>query len=365
MRPLRLAALLALAPVCLCLALPACSHSGTSPGDGDDAAGTAADAGDSSIPPSPDSGPSAGDAGGADGGSASGIDSGGAEGGGGSKGDAAQGDAGGQPGDAGGEAAGDAAPGCAGLALCDDFESYSVGAAPGSSLWTLIGTKGCGGVGNPTAPTVYPIVVDGAQFHSGTKSAKVTGGDSCGPLMLNSSAFSKLDGGEVYGRFFGRLSDTSMTFDHTALMTLGLAADAGSGLNPGDQTSYLQLASEGAGNATNVLMWQTSDSNVLPDKNATGGMQSTYPMSSSWTCIEFHTSANSGAIEAWVNGTAIAGLTFIPGTTGKAANVNDQWKPPAPFAPTSLGFGWILFSGPAMTLWIDDVALGSSRIGCQ
>ena len=68
---------------------------------------------------------------------------------------------------------------------------------------------------------------------------------------------------------------------------------------------------------------------------------------------------------AAVNGAAIAGLTFIPSVTTKISSVNDQWKAPSPFAPTSIGFGWILFSGPAMTLWIDDVALASSRIGCQ
>jgi hypothetical protein len=275
------------------------------------------------------------------------------------------GQAGGPSGDASTDDGGGAASDCASLPLCDDFESYTVGAAPGASVWTLIGTQGCGGVGNPAAPIVYPIVIDGTQAHSGTKSAKVMGGDSCGPLMLNTSAFSKLSGGEVYGRFYVRLSDTTMTFDHTAFMTLGLASDAGNGLNVGDQSSYLQLASEGAGNATNVLMWQTSDSNVLPDKNQTGGMQSTYPMGSTWTCIEFRTSASSGAIETWVNGAAIAGLTVIPGTTANLSNVNDQWKAPSPFQPTSLGFGWILFSGPAMTLWFDDVALADSRIGCE
>jgi hypothetical protein len=112
-------------------------------------------------------------------------------------------------------------------------------------------------------------------------------------------------------------------------------------------------------------MWQTSDGNILPDKNAMGGAQSTYPGASGWTCVEFHTSASSGAIETWVNGAAVTGLTFVPGTTTKVASVNDQWKAPSPFAPTSLGFGWILFSGPPMTLWVDDIALSKSRIGCQ
>src|SRR5207302_1114875 len=102
-------------------------------------------------------------------------------------------------------------------------------------------------------------------------------GDACGPLMVSTSAFSRLTGGEVYGRFYVHLSDTSMTFDHVALMGLGLLADGGLGLNVMAPTSYLQLASEYAGNPpTNVLMWQTDDQHILPNKNAMGGMESVY-----------------------------------------------------------------------------------------
>jgi hypothetical protein len=243
--------------------------------------------------------------------------------------------------------------------LCDDFDTDTVGSAPAN--WTLVGTAGCSGSGNPSAPTVYPIVVDTSEAHSPPNSVKISGGDSCGPLMMNMSAFSSLTT-DVYGRFWVQLTSTTMTFDHTALMALGLTPS----INIGDQSTYLQLASEGAGNATNVFMWQTTDGDILPDKNTTGGAQSTYPMGGAWTCIQFHTST-SGALETWVGGNAtpVAGLTFVPGTTATTASVNDQWKAPSPFAPTSLGFGWIVFSGPMMSLWIDDVALGSKMVPCQ
>jgi hypothetical protein len=181
--------------------------------------------------------------------------------------------------------------------------------------------------------------------------------------MINTSAFPKITGGEVYGRFFVRLPSES-PFDHAALMTLGLVANAdtpGMSLN---QSTHLQLAGEQAGTA-NVLMWQTTDGNILPDKNAMGGATSTYPAADTWTCVEFHTSASKGTLEGWVGGTAVAGLTFVPGTTQKMASVNDQWVAPSPFAPTSLGLGWIAFSAPSIVFWIDDVALAPSRIGCN
>jgi hypothetical protein len=259
--------------------------------------------------------------------------------------------------DSGGDSA--STQGCGTGALCDDFESDTVGSPPSSSLWTLVGTAGCSGSGNPSAPIIYPIVVDSSQHQSGGKSVKVTGGDSCGPLMINTSAFSQLGGGEVYGRFYIHLSDTTATFDHTALMALGLLTDGGVGLNIGDQSSYLQLASEGAGNATNVLMWQTTDGNILPNKNSAGGAESTYPSATGFTCVEFHTSVSGKAIQTWVNGNPVTGLTSPP-MPGNAT----QWVAPSPFTITSLGLGWIVFSGPTPTVWYDDVALSKTRIFC-
>jgi hypothetical protein len=255
------------------------------------------------------------------------------------------------------------------FALSDGFESDTSGSPPSSSLWTLIGTAGCSGSGNPGAPVIYPITVDNSQHHTGANSVKIMGGDSCGPMMLNTTAFSKLTGADVYGRFWVFLPVTNpVTFDHAALAAIGLTpVTSASPLNPQTQSSYLQLASEGAGNATNVFMWQTTDGDILPDKNTAGGATSTYPVASTWTCVEFHTSTT-GALETWVSSTEVTGLTFIPGTTATTAT-NNQWTPPSVdggrFAPTSFGLGWIVFSGPMTNLWFDDVALADSRIGCD
>jgi hypothetical protein len=249
--------------------------------------------------------------------------------------------------------------------LCDNFDSDTAGGPPSSALWTLVGTTGCSGVGNDAAAVVYPITVDSTQHHSGANSVKVTGGDGCGPVMLNTSAFAQLGGGNVYGRFYIFIASTTGTFDHTVIGTLGLSAST---FNPNTQGTYLELASEGAGNPTNVFMWQTMDSDILPDKETSGGAASTYPAASTWTCVEFHT-ATTGTLETWVNGAAIAGLTFIPGTTTVVSGVNDQWTPISPFTPTSFGLGWVAFSGPSTPdpyiLWFDDVALSTTRIGCD
>jgi hypothetical protein len=241
------------------------------------------------------------------------------------------------------------------MPLCDDFEQAAdtVGSTPKG--WTMLNPGGCSG------SSQYSAVIDTTQFHSGGKSVKVTGGDSCGPMLLNTSAFASLTGGEVYGRFYVRMP-VPAAFDHAVMATLGLTAGADKAGSL-DQATHLQLAPEQI-NGTNKLVWQTTDGNILPAKSPQGGTTTTFPTADTWTCIEFHVSKNTMAIEAWMNGTAIAGMTFIPGTTTPTASVTDQWAPAA-LQPTSFGLGWILFSAPSLSLWYDDAALNGTRIGCN
>ncbi|HXX69547.1 MAG TPA: hypothetical protein VEK07_20350 [Polyangiaceae bacterium] len=271
----------------------------------------------------------------------------------------------------GGGADGAGAPGCSGLAFCDNFDNPAtdiVDGGPTPGLWTVEGEQGCSGQG----PITNPITIDNTQSHSPPNSAKIVGSasNSCGPAMISSSAFASIpSGSDVYGRFYIFLSSTSATFDHTAIMMLNFSGNNDGGIDFGNQATFLSLNSEGAGNATNVLMWQTQDSSgTLPDKDTAGGAQSAYPTANTWTCVEFHTSASTHSIETWVGGAQapVPGLTFPP----PVAMVNDQWEgglsTQVAFNFDSLGFGWVSYSGVAMNLWIDDVALSTTgRIGCN
>jgi hypothetical protein len=255
---------------------------------------------------------------------------------------------------------GTVAQGCSGLALCEDFESYTPGSSPGAPLWSLIDGSNCGGA------AAYSVVVDtsqspGGQAHSGTKSVKAFGGDSCGPVITNTTAFSKLQGGEVYGRFYMRLS-TATPYDHAAFALLGFSADAGPLGNY--QADYLQIATQPV-SAQPILLWNYSD-HTLPQPDTTGAAMTTYPAVNTWTCIEFHTSANTGGVEAWVNSAAISGMTYIPGTTATNSD-NQPWQTnrPTPLKLASFGVGLVDFHNTMTTVWFDDVALSSTRVGCQ
>jgi hypothetical protein len=69
-----------------------------------------------------------------------------------------------------------------------------------------------------------------------------------------------------------------------------------------------------------------------------------------------------GTIDTWVDGREVPGLvedgTPVP-------DVSTQWlAPPWKPALSDLRLGWESYAGQAMTLWFDDVALASQRIGC-
>ncbi len=145
---------------------------------------------------------------------------------------------------------------CAGLALCDDFEADTANGPPSSALWTLYGTKGCSGSGNPGAPVIWPITIDTTQHHSGSQSMKVVGGDSCGAFAVNTSAFAALASGEVYARFYVKL-DATQVFAHAVLVAGGLlpVTDGGVGFTQ-DQASYLELSPQtNGGTSTSVFYW--------------------------------------------------------------------------------------------------------------
>jgi hypothetical protein len=245
--------------------------------------------------------------------------------------------------------------GCATLPLCDGFESDTAGSAPSAALWQIIGAGGCSGQGSG-----FSVTVDSSQANSGSKSLKVVGGDSCGPLMVNTSAVAGL-GGEVYGRFFTRFS-TARTWGHTVFAALSFLADAGPLGN--NAAEYLQMAALADG-TTPIMEWNFSDTE-LPQRNGMEVANNVYPAANAWTCIEFHTSKSQGSVEVWVNGTADSNMTFIPGTTA-VTSINMPWSTKHPALDVrGVGFGWVDFDGQGPnTLWFDDVALAGTRIGCQ
>jgi hypothetical protein len=230
---------------------------------------------------------------------------------------------------------------CAALPLCDGFESDAVGAPPSASVWS-IAQPDCTGTGT--------LAIDDSQAHSGTRSVRVNGGGGyCDHVFIDDTAVMPTLGPQVYARFFVRL-DAALGQGHVSFLAMKDAADKGDDMRMGGQDAI-------------VVYNRQSDDATLPTLSPTGIGDSVALIAGAWTCIELHVDESAGTIDTWVDGAEVAGLV----ENGTAApDISTQWLSRA-WKPmlTDFRLGWESYSGQTMTLWFDDVALASHRIGCD
>lgn len=228
---------------------------------------------------------------------------------------------------------------CNATVFCDGFENQT-GTVP-SGRWS-ISTPDCSGTGTAT--------VDSAVAHTGSKSVRINGGASyCNHVFIDDTADMPAAGPDVFVRFWV-MHTTALPTGHVTFVAMTDAANGGTSLRFGGQ--------DGA------LMWnRQSDDATLPDQSPAGVAQSATLPVNTWTCIEFEVNSANGDINTWVNGTSVPGLTEDGVAT---PNVNDQWLADSGWRPhlTDLRFGWESYASETDTLWFDDVALSSARIGC-
>jgi hypothetical protein len=142
----------------------------------------------------------------------------------------------------------------------------------------------------------------------------------------------------------------AFTASHVTFITM---PDPGLGTN-----KHLRI-----GGQSNILMYnRESDDATLPDLSPQGIAASAPLPAGAFQCFEYHLGTD-GTIETWLNGNSISGLQAGP----SANNPNGaQWERGA-YKPkvTGIYFGWESYGGDTNTFWYDDVAIGSSRVGCS
>jgi hypothetical protein len=303
-------------------------------GAGGSPAGSAGASGAGSGGTSGGSGGSAGSADAGAGGSVGGAGSGG------SAGSAGGSDAGGTGGSGGGG-------GCGSALICDDFEDDTVGQDPGAP-WTK-NVDDHGGV-----------VITSETAFSGEKSVKVT-----------------LDGNPGYKRAYF-VTQGAPLFPAAKDMLWGrmmLKTDAapndgmhwtnieGQGPVPGE--NYRALIRYG-GQQVGRLMANYETSGVASD--CWHHSQQAMP-TGVWACMEWQFDAATDTMRFYLNGAEVSDLTVQnandpPGNgDGCISNgTNGKWNFPE-FDKVSLGLE-LYQNDPARTVYIDDVALGTERIGC-
>lgn len=228
--------------------------------------------------------------------------------------------------------------GCAGASICDGFEGLAAGTPSGA--WS-IQNPNCSGSGSAT--------IDTTTARSGSKSLKVNGAAGyCNHVFVQSAT--ALTGNTWYARFYVRHT-TALPTSHVTFLAMRDTADGNRDLRMGGQNSKLQWNRE-------------SDDATLPAQSPAGVAQSVDLPTNTWTCVEFMVSGANGQMQTWVNGSDVPGLREDMVSTqdidGQWVSSRPSWRP----ALSNFRIGWESYGEGADTLWYDDVAVGSSRIGC-
>jgi hypothetical protein len=226
---------------------------------------------------------------------------------------------------------------CAAPAVCTDFED-STGALP--TGFRLV-SPNCSGDGKAR--------VDTAFAHSGTHALKVqSGGGYCNHVFVAPSQDLGPFQANLWVRFYVRLS-APLSASHVTLLAMH------------DEETDKDLR---MGGQNQILMWNRErDDATLPELSPNGTGQSVALVAARFYCVEFHLAGDAGQLETFVDGARVSGLVV---DDAPSADIDAQWLRPGSFRAkvSDVRFGWESYGGDSMTLWFDDVAVGSQRSGC-
>ncbi|KAJ1550882.1 hypothetical protein HK096_004437, partial [Nowakowskiella sp. JEL0078] len=220
-----------------------------------------------------------------------------------------------------------------GVVFSDGFEN-------GLGSWTVT-YPSCSGSGSAE--------IDTTVSYSGKNSLKINGGGGfCNHVFVLNTAIANIRP-IAYIRFFVR-HQTAMPTNHHTFITMTDANDGNNDLRLGGQNSKLS--------------WnRQSDDATCPSQSPTGIAASVTLPTNKWTCMELEIDTANGYLFAWMDGNTVSALTVQNGV----ADIDAAWKSSKPSwkpSPQNLKLGWESYGSDADTYWYDDVAIGSSRIGC-
>jgi hypothetical protein len=264
-----------------------------------------------------------------------------------SSGDAALADATTPPSDAAdGDAAADSGPApgdCAGALLCDDFESYDVGAPP-TGPWTATTNRAS-------------IAVDETRAFSGARAVRFVtdGGDG-----TYRRAFIQVSGAPVFpvaeNTVYGRMMIYVAELPGTARVHwTNIQAE---GPIPGRDGVTALYRYGGMNDDRWLANYETRGAGSDCWRNSASRMEA-----ARWTCMEWRFSQPEDRMDLWVDGVAITDATVEDEGDGCVDSSWDgHWYGGA---WDRMLLGWEHYQASiAHEVWIDDVALDDERIGC-
>lgn len=202
-----------------------------------------------------------------------------------------------------------------GVTFCDDFEAASL-----DSAYREIN------FGDPA------FTLDTSRANTGSQSVRVTSGGFTQMLAI------PVPGPTFYGRVY-LTSDTPMNNGHNTYL------NAGEGDGDPNHGEWIRIGEH----RTQLEVNRKSDDAELlssGDYNSLEGATQLAP--DTWHCLEFLFDGPGQQVRVWVDGQEVTKLHAMGWTA----------------AYETFKFGYERYHGPDKTLWYDDLALGSERIGC-
>lgn len=223
--------------------------------------------------------------------------------------------------------------GAEGVLLCDDFETAAVGGAPDSASWQVQ-------VFNQEGR----VLIDNTQAHSGSKSVYIdgTGSDSYRSVLITTSVPFPARSNSFYARVFLR-SKNAMGEGHSTYFGAG-SADNQRMVRVGFQEYVLETNLIVPGTEYGLLSgpWDQPDQGVqLP--------------AGQWHCVEAFFNGAQNELRVWFDDTEVTALhtkNWNAGLSGWSPQYARAW------------FGFETYHGEQDELWLDDIVVGTQRIGC-
>lgn len=231
---------------------------------------------------------------------------------------------------------------CLSASVCDGFEDY-VTAQP-TGPWTVA-----------TSGTNVKVAMDETRAFSGKRSVKLsmpgTSNYQRAFIGLTGQPF-PLANNQFYGRmmFYAAALPTNV---HWTFVT-------GEGPVAAQSISNAQVR---YGGFTNKLLMANYDAAPqAPDcwQNSTKAMPE-----AKWVCLEWQFDGNTNTQRLWLDGQSIADLTVAgKGQSCIANTLQGNWYFPQKFERVYVGYESYQADATPRTVWIDDVAIASERLGC-
>jgi hypothetical protein len=252
------------------------------------------------------------------------------------------------------------ASGCPDQLFCDDFESATPGAAP-TAPWTLNAGAGA------------EVTVTNERAVSGSNAVRLV-------APAKAAAFLELVGAPVFPRadnaFFGRARfyfESAPTTEQpsvhwTFLQASGTRADDGhhAEYRYGGQKALHDAQGAFVGNQL-MANYETPDfydGSGAPGSDCWHHARARVVPLQRWVCVEWHFDGPNNTMELWLDGAPAEDLT-VRGTGQGCVHQPATYPWTAPnFERVSLG--WQGYQADeTRTVYIDDVALGTERVGCD